>query len=131
MTSIPDTYKVVNILPPRVLILEEMSIGTASSVIAGLTSSISFITSIDGTANPISNRYNYLHTTKINNSNIKSGIFRRSYTKNSVIYNQGYNNKDFDLTNLPTIKSLLFTDSILRNTGNNINSGILLDNKRN
>lgn len=127
VTTIPDTYKIINILPPKILILEEISIGTASSVIAGLTTSNSFITSIDGTGNSISNRYNYLHTTKINNSNIKSGIFRRAYTKNSVIYNQGYNNKDFDLANLPTIKSLLFTDSILRNTGNNINSGIFIN----
>lgn len=128
ITEIPDTYKIVNILPPRVLILEEISTGTFS-VIAGLTNSTYFTTYSEGTTAsiiPLNNRYNYIHSAKINNSNIKSGMFRRTYAKNSVIYNQGYNNRDFDFTNLPSIKNLLFGEMIFRRAKNNFNSGIFI-----
>jgi len=122
ITTLPDTYKVSNILPPRVLILEEVSTGT-SSVIAGLTFSSSFSTNLNG--NPINNRYNYLHLAKINNSNIKSGMFRRTYISNSVVYNQGYNNRDFNFNSIPSIKSLLMAEMIFRKKGNVINSGMI------
>jgi hypothetical protein len=121
ITTLPDTYRVSNIIPPRILILEEMASGTYS-IISGLTLSSSFITSVDN--NPIGNRYNYIHNVKIENSNIKSGIFRRSYIKNSVIYNQLYDNRDMDFTNILSTKSLILSEMIMRKTGNTIGSGL-------
>ena len=115
LIQLPDTYRIYNILPPRTLILEEL--GTYS-VIAGLSPSLSFLT------NGVSNRYNYIHLVKINKSNIKSGIFRRGYIKNSVIYNSDYNNNDYDFTNLSSVRSLILSEMIFRNTNNSINSGI-------
>jgi hypothetical protein len=125
VTTLPDTYRVIAILPPRIIILEEIVIGTASSIIAGLTNSSYFATTLDSTTN-LGNRYNYIHPIKINNSNVVSGAIRRSYIKNSVIYNQAYNNIDFDFTNLAAIKSLMIGEMIIRGTGNTINSGVFV-----
>ncbi len=121
-TTLPDTYKVIDILPPRSLILEEISV--TSSVISTLTASSYFTTAIDGVE--VRNRYNYIHNVKVNKSNIKSGMFRRAYMKDSVVYNQSYDNRDIDFTDLPAIKDLMFTEMILRKTGNNINSGLFV-----
>lgn len=122
ITTIPDTYKVVNITLPKTLDLEE--IYSTSSVISGLTNSTEFTTTLNGSS--MNNRYNYLHSVKINNSNVKSGIFRRSYLKNSLVYNSSYNNKDIEFSNIPSIKSLVLGEMILKNTGNNINSGTFI-----
>jgi hypothetical protein len=132
ITNLPDTYKIVSSsndsqsyfpgISTRILILEDI-LGTASPII-GLTSTSGFLTS-DGVAS-IGNRFEYIHPVKINNSNVKSGIFRRSYITNSVIYNENYNNRDMDFSDIPSLKSLMITDTILRNAGNNINSGTFL-----
>lgn len=121
-----DTYKVVSITygsgpfhGDRAVILEEIG----SSIIPSLTQS-QFKTTYNTVA--IGNRYNYIHPAKINNSNILSGKFRRSYIKNSIVYNNSYNNQDIDFSNITLIKNLLFTEMIFRGGGNSINSGIYI-----
>lgn len=123
VTTLPDTYKVSNIIPPRILILEEMASGTYS-VIAGLTTSSYFATTLES-SNLLGNRYNYIHSVKVNNSNVKSGSFRRSYLNNSVIYGQLYNNRDIDFTNVLGVKNLMLSEMMFRKSGNTINSGLI------
>ena len=116
---IPDTYKVVNNIGGTI-VLKELVTGT-QSILAGLTSSGVFRT-IDA-----KNRWNYLSKSKITNSKIKSGFFRRSYITNSLIQDLDYDLTDKDYNNMDKIKNLVLSDMIFSNNGNILSSATYLN----
>ena len=72
------------------------------------------------------NRYNYIKSLKINKSNIKSGIFKRPYIKESIIQSDTYDSSDKEYTNLDKLRSLVVTDSIYSNKSNILSSATYL-----
>lgn len=133
VTRLPNTYK-INSKPSSsggytMLVLDEYLIGTTVSIIKSLTGSGVFLTSPDGlvTSTTGTNRYNYLHKFRINNSNIKSGIFRRSFISNSIIKSDTFNNSDYNFNDKFKLKNLMFLDMIMSDNLNNINSGIFIN----
>jgi transcriptional regulator with XRE-family HTH domain len=106
-----DAYKILdnNFRSTGILNLKE--IGT--NIIQSLPDTTGTFSAPDSNS-----RYGYLHTSKIDYSKIKSGIFRRAYITNSLIENEDYNSSDRTFNNLPLIKSLVISDSIFRNNGN-------------
>lgn len=117
---LPDTYKVTNIIPSmggRTLELQEiLTDGATISVISGLTTSVFY------TKNAF-NRYNYVHRSKINKTTIKSGIFRRSHIKNSLMNDESFDSSDKDFINLSKIRNSVFTDMFYVGNNNVIKSG--------
>ena len=73
------------------------------------------------------NRYNYLHKTKFNKSKLVSGLFRRAYITGSLIKNESYDVSDKDFTNIPNIKKLLISDSLISNTANILSKAIYMN----
>jgi hypothetical protein len=116
---LPDTYKVIdNTL--GVITLKELTSGT-NSIISGLTSSGVFRT------DNAKNRWNYLSRTKITNSKIKSGFFRRSYITNSLIQDLDYDVTDKDYNNITKIKNLVLSDIIYSDNENILSSATYLN----
>lgn len=111
-SRLPDTYKVISNIN-GVYKLKE--IGTSSLI--GLSAS-NGIYHTKGAEN----RYGYLKKLKIEKSNIKSGLFRRSYLSSSLIQNIDYNSKDKDLNNLEKIRSLVISDSIFSDNNNTLSN---------
>ena len=72
------------------------------------------------------NRYNYIKSLKINKSNIKSGIFRRPYIKESIIQSDTYDSSDKEYNSLDKIRSLVVIDSIYSNKSNILSSATYL-----
>jgi hypothetical protein len=82
--------------------------------IMGLTQSGIFIT--EGAEN----RWNGFKKMMIMNSNIKSGIFKRSTLVNNVIEAENYPISDRDFINIDGIKGLLLSETIFANNGNQL-----------
>lgn len=119
IVRLPDTYKVVSNLS-GIITLDELVTGTIS-VISGLTSSGLFRT------NNAENRWNYLTKTKITNSKIKSGLFRRSYISNSLIQDLDYDLTDKDYNNMTKIKNLVLSDILFSNNNNTLSNATYLN----
>jgi len=116
-TRLPDTYKVTKKSPNYITLVE---LGTYS-VISGLN--------IGGTFSTLNteNRYNYLSKVKINNTKIKSGLFKRSYIVNSLIKDDTYDTTDMDYNNMDKIRNLVISDSIFSNTNNILSKATYLN----
>ena len=72
------------------------------------------------------NRYSYIKSLKIDRSNIKSGIFRRPYIKESIIQSDTYDSSDKEYNNLDKLRSLVVTDSIYLDKSNILSSATYL-----
>ena len=116
---IPDSYKVVNNYSGT-LTLEELVTGT-NSIIAGLTANGIFRT------HRAENRWNYLSKSKITSSKLKSGLFRRSFIKNSLIQDIDYDLTDKDYNNLTKIKNLVISDFLFSNNSNTLSSATYIN----
>ena len=114
-----DSYKVVSNLAGT-FTLEELVTGT-NSIVAGLTANGVFRT------NNADNRWNYLSRTKITNSKLKSGFFRRSHITNSLIQDLDYDVTDKDYNNISKIKNLVISDILFSNNGNNLSYATYLN----
>jgi hypothetical protein len=119
LVRLPDTYKVVD-NSSGLITLKELNPGT-NSIIKGLTANGVFRT------NNAKNRWNYLSKTKITNTKIKSGFFRRSYITNSLIQDLDYDSNDKDYNNLVKIKNLVLSDIIFSDNGNILSSATYLN----
>lgn len=106
--KIPDNYKIIDYTIGSNFIT--LNLKPINSVILG--------NSVDIYIDNSDNRYNYVYKTKFNKSKIKSGIFRRSLIKGSLIENSEYNVNDKTFNNIKLIKSLLISDSIFKNNSN-------------
>lgn len=109
VSRIPDTYKVIS-NTNGVYKLKE--VGTVSQIISLSASNGYFYT------NNAENRYGHLRKLKINKSNIKSGLIKRTYLSGSLIQNLEYNYLDKDLTNLAKARNLVISDAIFSNNSN-------------
>jgi transcriptional regulator with XRE-family HTH domain len=114
-TRLGDTYRVINITD-QILTLEEIS----SNILPGLPIGGIFTTKLE-------NRYNYVHLTKITNSNIKEGLFDRSYLTNNNIFNKNLNIEDKDFTNISNIKKLTLINTLFDNNNNKLNKAIYIN----
>ena len=119
VVRLPDTYKVTS-TTTGMITLKELATGT-NSVISGLTSSGVFRT------DKAENRWNYLSKTKITNSKIKSGLFRRSYISNSLIQDLDYDVTDRDYNNITKIKNLVLSDILFSNNNNKLSNSTYLN----
>jgi len=122
MVRLPDDYKIISNDGSGGLVLEEVITGS-SSIISGLDI-------IDGGlfyTKDAQNRYGYLHKLKIHKSKIKSGLFRRTFFKNSLIENDDYNVNDKDYNNLEKIRNLVISDSIFLDNSNILSSAVYLN----
>ena len=122
MVRLPDNYKITSNDGSGGLVLEE--------VITGSSSIISSLDILDGGlfyTKDAQNRYGYLHKLKINKSKIKSGLFRRTFFKNSLIENDDYNVNDIDYSNLEKIRNLVVSDSIFLDNSNILSSAVYLN----
>ena len=108
VTRLPDSWKVTQYQPPMIT----LSPLHGSEIIKGLTSGGVFLT-IDAR-----NRWHSFSRTKITNSKIKSGLFKRSVLINNDISNEYYDSEDKDFSNPFRVKSLLLSDISFSNTGN-------------
>lgn len=119
IVTLGDTYKIINddFQINGQLVLEE--VGT--NIIQGLTSGASYSTI------GAENRWGYIYKAKFDNSKIKSGIFRRSYIKRSLIENENYDLTDTDFTRTRRLKRLAISDSIFRDNENILSSAIYLN----
>ena len=124
VTRLTNTWKIDTIFPFNI---SEYLVGTTSTIATSLTGSGVFLTSPDGLTSSITgtNRYNYLHKVRINNSNIKSGIIRRAFISNSTIYSETFDNADYLFSDKVKLKSLIIMDSIFSKNGNSIKSGLI------
>jgi len=111
MTKLGDTYKINN---------DDFKITGILSIKEIKTNIISTLLDTSGTfSSPDTNiRYGYVHSTKIDSSKIKSGIFRRSYITNSLIENDDFITTRALPMNSDSIKSLVVSDSLFKDTGN-------------
>ena len=124
VTRLTNTWKIDTIFPFRI---SEYLVGTTSTIVTSLTGSGVFLTSPNGLTGSITgtNRYNYLHKVRINNSTIKSGIIRRAFISNSTIYSETFDNADYLFSDKVKLKSLFIMDSIFSKNGNSIFSGLI------
>lgn len=119
IVRLSDTYKVTD-TTTGMITLKELVTGT-TSIIAGLTTSGVFRT------DKAENRWNYLSKTKITNSRIKSGLFRRSYISNSLIQDLDYDVTDRDYNNITKIKNLVLSDILFSNNNNKLSNATYLN----
>lgn len=93
------------------------------------TNILSTITQSGGTfsTSGAQNRYNYIFKSKIDKSKIISGIFRRSYIKNSFIENETYDINDKNFNNISKIKDLIISDSIFKNNTNILSKALYMN----
>jgi hypothetical protein len=125
LVKLPDTYQVNSILTStqRTFDLIDFVNGTNSSIYNSPSFNLSsYLMTPDA-----ENAYNYLHPVKFENSNIQSGIFRRSYFKGCIISNSLFNNSDKNPVNYNNWRSLLLSDIIFNDNSNTINSGLLIN----
>lgn len=106
---LPDTWKVVSNITNL-----ELSPLFGTDIIKGLTSGGVFRT--DGAEN----RWGAFSRIKITNSNIKSGMLRRSLLTSNTISNSDYDSTDKDFTKPEMIKSLVISDMVFSGTGNKL-----------
>lgn len=129
VTRLPSIWTITNILTGiysnRTIRLKEY--GT-QSITSGLTANGLFLTS-DGLTSSLygHNRYNYVHKMRINNSYFKSGILRRSFISDSIIYKDDFNNDDYLFSNIDNIKKMIIIDGIFAGSENTIKSGLIMN----
>ena len=112
LVKLIDSYKVSEFdVESGVISLIELSTDT-TSVVRGLTSGGEFKTT------DARNRWMYISKTKISNTNIKSGLFKRSNISKSIILDESYDVSDKDFNNLTKIKNLVLSDMTFKNTDN-------------
>lgn len=107
-TRLPDAWRVVQYNPPAAVLKPVYD----EAVVKGLTSGGIFLTKY------AENRWLSFGRTKITNSRLKNGIFRRSTLSNNIIENIDYDTTDRDFSNISNIKSLVLSDIVFNNTGN-------------
>ena len=73
------------------------------------------------------NRYGYLSKLKIDKSKIKSGIFKRSHIKNTLIQDPNYSSNDKDYNNMDKIRNLVLSEVIFSNKSNILGSATYLN----
>ena len=124
-SRLPDAYKVISKSDASsgsnqfgVYELQEIITGSSSQII-GMTDGYFY-------TKDTKNRYNYIKSLKIDKSNIKSGVFRRPYIKESIIQSDTYDSSDKEYTNLDKLRSLVVTDSIYSNKSNILSSATYL-----
>ena len=124
-SRLPDAYKVIS--------KSEVSSGSnqfglyeLQEIITGSSSQIIGMTAGYFYTKNAKNRYNYIKSLKIDKSNIKSGIFKRPYIKESIIQSDTYDSSDKEYTSLNKIRSLVVTDSIYSNKSNILSSATYL-----
>jgi hypothetical protein len=124
-SRLPDAYKVVSKSDASsgsnqfgVYELQEIITGSSSQII-GVTASYFY-------TKDAKNRYNYIKSLKIDKSDIKSGIFKRPYIKESIIQSETYDSSDKEYTNLNKLRSLVVTDSIYSDKSNILSSATYL-----
>lgn len=108
VVRLPDSWKVVNYNPPNIT----LSPLYGTEIVKGLTSSGVF-RSIDS-----NNRWINFTRTKISNTKIKSGLFRRSTLIGNTIGNDIYDSSNKDLVDIANAKSLLFSEITFSNNSN-------------
>ena len=125
VSRLPDAYKVISKSDVSVggnqfgvYELQEIITGSSSQII-GMTAGYFY-------TEKTKNRYNYIKSLKINKSNIKSGIFRRPYIKESIIQSDTYDSSDKEYNSLDKIRSLVVIDSIYSNKSNILSSATYL-----
>ena len=125
VSRLPDAYKVIS--------KSDVSVGgnqfgvyELQEIITGSSSQIIGMTAGYFHTEKAKNRYNYIKSLKINKSNIKSGIFKRPYIKESIIQSDTYDSSDKEYTNLDKLRSLVVTDSIYSNKSNILSSATYL-----
>jgi transcriptional regulator with XRE-family HTH domain len=117
VTTLGDTYKILLNNNNGVLTLEE--IGT--NIIQTLATGGSYSTI------GAENRWGYIYKAKFDNAKIRSGLFRRSYIKNSLIENEDYDLTDIDFIKTRRLKTLALSDIIWKNTGNTLSKALYLN----
>jgi transcriptional regulator with XRE-family HTH domain len=118
LVRLPDTYKIID---NSVGILELQDINGTASIIQTLLDGGKFWTP------GAENRWGYIHKAKINKSKIKSGIFRGSYIKESIIENMDYNTNDKDFEDLQKIKSLIISDTLFVDNENQLSKSLYIN----
>ncbi len=103
-----DSWKVLQYTPPT-MVVQPLYDG---NLIKGLTDSGLFM------SRSARNRWYGFGRTKINNSKLKSGIFKRSQLRNNTIENVDYDATDRDFNDMSRIKSLVLSDIPFSDTGN-------------
>jgi hypothetical protein len=117
VTTLGDTYKIIsNIINGQ---LELQEIGT--NIIQTLATGGSYSTI------GAENRWGYIYKAKFDKSKIRSGLFRRSYIKNSLIENEDYDLTDIEFTKTRRLKTLALLDIIWKNTGNTLSKALYLN----
>jgi hypothetical protein len=114
--NLPDTYKIINISGSE---LELEEVGTYIIPTLPLTGIFK--------TDKAENRYGHLKLTNFKNSNIKSGLFKRSYFNNSKIKNDGYDISDINFGNISNIKKLVISDSIFSNNNNKLEEALYIN----
>ena len=117
-----DTYKITNLVTSsggRTIQLQDIMTQSVISSFGNFTGAKYLITK------NAKNRWNYVHSTKFENSIISSGIFRRGYFKNCQFENFEFDSTDRDLTNISNKRKLLLSDIIFDGDGNTIKSGLV------
>ena len=120
LTRLPDAYTLIN-TGLGTYKLNEIVVTGSTPILPNLIFGGIFKT--EGA----SNRYNYLHKTKFNKSKLVSGLFRRAYITGSLIKNESYDVSDRDFTNIPNIKKLVISDSLISNTANILSKAIYMN----
>lgn len=109
---LPDSWKVKSVdYGNQEIRLEPLS---NASIIKGLTSGGLF-TTVDA-----NNRWNSLGKLKINNSRIKSGLFKRATLNSNLIESEFIDVSDRDFLDRTALKDLVVSDVIFSNTSNRL-----------
>lgn len=108
VVRLPDSWKVVNYNPPNIT----LSPLYGAEIIKGLTAGGLFL-SIDA-----KNRWINFTRTKISQTKIKSGLFRRSTLIGNTIGNERYDSSNKDLVDVAMAKSLLLSEITFSNNSN-------------
>ena len=108
VVRLPDSWKVVNYNPPYIT----LSPLYGAELIKGLTAGGLFV-SIDA-----KNRWINFTRTKISQTKIKSGLFRRSTLIGNTIGNERYDSSNKDLVDVAMAKSLLLSEITFSNNSN-------------
>ncbi len=122
IVRLPDTYKITSVATSstnRDFTLQDIS---SQSNIAGWGYTVSngaYFNSLEA-----QNKYNYLHPVKFENSEIRSGLFRRAYFDNCTFTNFDYNTQDKDLVDVIEKRNFLVSDVIFDDNSNTIDSGM-------
>jgi transcriptional regulator with XRE-family HTH domain len=115
---LPDSYVIESVEFGKEIRMRE--IGT--QILTSITQSGSTFSTIGA-----QNRYNYIHSAKINNSKIYSGFFRRPYIKNTLIDNENLDVSDKNFSKIEQLRHLIISDSIFTDGGNSLNRALYMN----